>query len=100
MLQYSEYHAHLFSSLLVPLLIYGDMIEKEIQLFFLSETSIYWNYFSFYILMISYNDFLTQVAFRLLSSIAFEAVTSKSVEKQKKYNLGTALFIFKFFKLS
>ena len=50
--------------------------------------------------MISYNDFLTQVAFRLLSSIAFEAVTSKSVEKQKKYNLGTALFIFKFFKLS
>ena len=49
------------------------MMEKEMQLIFLSETSVYLINASFYILMISLR-FKTKVCFEFFSSIAFETI--------------------------
>ena len=49
------------------------MMEKEMQLIFLSETSIYLVSVSFYILMI-FLRFKTKVCFEFFSSIAFETI--------------------------
>ena len=62
-------------------------MEKEMQLIFLSETSIYLVSVSFYILMISLR-FKTKVCFEFFSSIAFETVQSQTEENQKIFSIS------------
>ena len=62
-------------------------MEKEMQLIFLSETSIYLVSVSFYILMI-FLRFKTKVCFEFFSSIAFETIQSQTEEKQKIFSFS------------
>ena len=62
-------------------------MEKEMQLIFLSETSVYLVNASFYILMISLR-FKTKVCFEFFSSIAFETIQSQTEEKQKIFSFS------------
>ena len=57
----------------------GGMIKKEIQLFFLSEISVYLSWF-FFLYTNNFLMFYNQSEFLILSSITFERVRRKSIQ--------------------